>query len=93
MFVAPFQIFNGAEYQDQHNMKPTQQQIDAALRYADYKDKKSDFVLLQKLANEKCGIPVAYEAALAILAAAYREKCEECEQLRDYIDGKTLNLP
>jgi len=68
-------------------MKITQEQIDAALRYADYKDKKSDFVLLQKLANEKCGIPVAYEAALAILAAAYREKCDLAENLQRLLEN------
>lgn len=51
-------------------MKPTQQQIDAALEFADSGESTGGFSTHQ---------------TLAILAAAYREKCEEAEKQRALI--------
>jgi hypothetical protein len=45
-------------------MKPTQEQIEAALQWADTVS------------------TYAPTSALPVLAAAYREKCEECEKLK-----------
>lgn len=47
-------------------MKPTQEQIDEALRHAYW---------LAEILDSK-------DSAAVILAAAYREKCEECGELK-----------
>lgn len=61
-------------------MKPTQKQIDAALRYSDCEDKRKDLFALLSYNVQASSYPIA---AMRILAAAYREKCEELESMRE----------
>lgn len=61
-------------------MKPTQKQIDAALRYSDCEDKRKDLFALLSYNVQASSYPIA---AMRILAAAYREKCEELTRAKE----------
>ena len=65
-------------------MKHTQEQIDAALRYADVKETGGDCAVLKAVSEYKA------HAASIILAAAYRAKCEEVEAMKMELDQKEL---
>jgi len=64
-------------------MKPTQEQIDAALAYADFKETNAELRTIHEFAFDKTrqGFHNATKCNL-ILAAAYREKCKECDELQ-----------
>ena len=71
---------------------PTQEQIYAALRYADDKETSDDNNIMDAWEQQKCLYNLLadrFSAASAILAAAYREKCEECKMMdRRYAAAK-----
>jgi len=63
-------------------MKPTQEQIEAALAYAEERDTLDHCNTLHKCRPER----ILSENSLAILAAAYRELLEENKQLKAWAD-------
>ena len=67
-------------------MKPTQEQIDAALRYAAETDRMSDAISL----NAVNFCRTAQFNALTILAAAYREAMAEIGRLNNQIEDIEL---
>jgi hypothetical protein len=71
-------------------MKPTQEQIEAALRYADEKDTSTDRALLLKSAQNEHRYTMATLVANIILAAAYRDAMAEIERLNDQIENIEL---
>lgn len=74
------------ENRTENKMNITPEQIDAALRYESDLDTKSDSRLLAGIAKDRHGCPLPYDGAIILLAAAYRAKCEECEELYDKIE-------
>ena len=74
-------------------MKPTQEQIDAALAWNDYDPTSPQLQVTPKqfeeLDNSWGNNPsrLTYTSvALEILAAAYRAKCEECDEMQSQLD-------
>jgi hypothetical protein len=70
-------------------MKPTQEQIEAALRYADDNETAWDNEIIDVWPQKKCvNNPLAdkYAASAAILAAAYRKLQEENNRLKPWAD-------
>jgi len=65
-------------------MKPTQQQIEAALRYADFKETNQDFHQLKAHENS----PAYAMTSARILAAAYRELLAENERLKKELQAE-----
>ena len=63
---------------------PTQEQIEAALRYTDDKHVKEDIGIIDKSSQNLIGgvITNRFAKCAVILAAAYRDKCEELEALK-----------
>lgn len=64
-------------------MKPTQEQIDAALRFASHEQTFDDRQMLRQAEFERSGNHSATESVIQILAAAYREKCEELARAKE----------
>lgn len=60
-------------------MKPTQEQIEAALRYSDCKDKRKDLISLLSYTEQSSSYPIA---AMKILAAAYRDQQRELKKIK-----------
>jgi hypothetical protein len=70
-------------------MKPTQEQIEAALRYANDNETAWDNEIMDVWPQKKCvKNPLAdrYAASAAILSAAYRELREENNRLKPWAD-------
>jgi hypothetical protein len=59
-------------------MNPTQQQIEAALRYANYQQTLDDYAVL----TDPNDLYNPYAGCMAILAAAYQDAIAENEQLK-----------
>ena len=68
-------------------MKPTQEQIEAALAYAEYKETNDTLLILNECIPEKPrqGIHMATRCNI-ILAAAYRELQKENNSLKPWAD-------
>ena len=74
-------------------MKITQEQIEAALRYADDNETAWDNELIDSWTQWKCVnnlLADRYSAASAILAAAYRELLAENAELKSQIEYNEL---
>ena len=70
-------------------MNPTQEQIEAALRYANFQFTKDDIVLLA----DQDGIYNTNAKCMTILAAAYRDAIAENEELKQELhDCKIQSL-
>lgn len=65
-------------------MKPTQEQIEAALAYAKFEDTEDQFTILEK-ACQRTRVSVTLNSCV-ILAAAYRELQEENNRLKPWAD-------
>ena len=65
-------------------MKPTQEQIEAALAYAEFEDTEDQFTILEK-ACQRTRVSVTLNSCV-ILAAAYRELQEENNRLKPWAD-------
>lgn len=65
-------------------MKPTQEQIEAALAYAKFEDTEDQFTILEK-ACQRTHVSVTLNSCV-ILAAAYRELQEENNRLKPWAD-------
>lgn len=71
-----------------HTMKPTQEQIEAALLWADYRPHLPSECQVKHVRTliehkEENSFANATQSALDILAAAYREKCEELARAKE----------
>ena len=76
------------EAQERESMKPTQQQIEAALRYANDNETVRDTEIIDAIAVPYCQSTLAsrFCATSIILAAAYREAMHEIERLKPWAD-------
>lgn len=77
-------------------MKITQEQIEAALRYTDDKHVKEDIGIIDKSSQNLIGgvITNRFAKCAVILAAAYRDKCEELAREKEsYAQRITRQYP